>query len=75
MSHFYGTVIGRGQTKGTRAGTKASGIVTHAAGWDRAVRVELSVDEDGHNVATVELVRWKGSGVRRELWNGRIDGG
>ncbi len=36
--------------------------------------VELTT-EDGHNVATVELVQWRSCGVKRRLWKGRIDGG
>jgi hypothetical protein len=75
MSHFYGTLQGaRGEA--TRCGTKASGITTHAAGWQGAIRVDVFVDEDGRDSFTVHLVPWQSSGGQIvELASGRLDSG
>lgn len=73
MAHFYGTLQGiRGMA--TRCGAKSSGMTTVAASWGGAVRVSLTHDQEGHDVATVELVPWHGHGVRRVLFEGRVNG-
>ena len=73
MSHFYSTLEGN-RGKVTRCGTKGSGITTHAASWSGAVRVELWHDDDsGRDWALVELVPWRGTGVKRELYRGPVD--
>jgi len=60
MSHFYGTLQGsRGEA--TRCGTKDSGIVTYAAGWNGAIRVVVW-EEENVDRYTVSLTSWQGSG-------------
>jgi len=61
MSHFYGTVKGS-RGIGTRMGGKGSGLTTHAAGWNGAIRVTVSHSETHGDVFEVELVPWQGSG-------------
>ena len=59
-----------------RQGSKKDPIVTHAASWRGAVRVEVYKDETtGRDMAHVSLVPWQGNGVRRELYHGPIDEG
>ena len=72
MSHFYGIVQGnRGEA--TRCGSKDSGVTTHAASWNGAVRVDVFVDQDtGQDVARVALVPWQGRGVSRVLYEGPV---
>ena len=73
MSHYYGTLEGS-RGKATRCGTKGSGLTTHAASWSGAVRVDLWHDADtGRDMASVSLVPWRGSGIRRELYAGPVD--
>jgi hypothetical protein len=72
MSHFYGTLAGcRGEA--TRCGSKESGITTHAASWDGAVRARV-YDRNGVGWTTVELVPWHGSGKNRLLYDGPVSG-
>jgi len=73
MSQFYGTIDGQSRTTATRRGSKASGIVTHAASWDGAVRVTVH-DRGGVDWATVELVPWHGAGTHRVLYDGPVSG-
>lgn len=70
MSHFYGTPQGcRGEA--TRCGSKASGVVTYAAGWGGAIRVSVRHDsETGEDVFSVRQTRWHGSGVDEEIAHG-----
>lgn len=74
MSHFYGTIDGRTRrSQATRCGDKSSGLVTHAASWSGAVRVELRHNPDtGHDEYTVSLVPWRGSGASRTLATGTL---
>lgn len=72
MSHFYGTLKGtRGEA--TRCGTKTSGLVSHAASWNGAVRTSLyfndTVQEDW---CRVELVPWQANGEYRLLYHGPV---
>jgi len=74
MAHFYGTLKGQ-RGEATRCGSPASGLVTHAAGWGGAVRVELYVDEEtGQDFARVNLVPWLGRGEHRTLYDGPVSG-
>ena len=73
MSHFYSTLQGN-RGKATRCGSKGKGIVTQAASWSGCVRVELWHDEgSGRDWAVIELTKWHGVGVERELYRGPID--
>ena len=72
MAHFYGTLKGtRGEA--TRCGGKGSGLVTYAASWEGAVRVDLSHDPvTGRDRARVTLTPWQGRGTERLLYDGPI---
>ena len=48
MAQFQGTVSG-GRGEASRPGTKNSGIVTHAKGWNSGVEVHGYVDENGQD--------------------------
>ncbi len=73
MSHYYGSLEGS-RGKATRCGTKRSGLITHAAAWSGAVRVELWHDVGTcRDWALVELVPWHGVGITRELYRGPVD--
>lgn len=68
MSHFYGTVEGQAQTTATRRGSKKSGLVTHAASWDGAVRVQAYYNEyHKEDWVRVWLTTWHGSGVQPDV--------
>lgn len=54
MSQFYASIQG-GRSEATRQGTKESGIISHTCGWNFGVKVIMSVDETGRDVATVYL--------------------
>lgn len=74
MAHFYGTLKGsRGEA--TRLGHKGSGIVTHTASWEGAVRVhayyDAALDKD---MVRVSLIPWHGVGTSRTLYEGPISG-
>lgn len=71
MSHFYGTIKGQRGTA-TRAGTKTSGLVTHAASYKGAIRVHLYVDAQGNDCFKVEQTKWQGAGVERTLAEGKV---
>ena len=73
MSRFYGTVEGQARTTATRRGGAASGVVTHAAGWGGAVRVEVRADGE-RDVFEVSLVPWQGSGRRVLVASGELGG-
>jgi len=62
MAHFYGIVRGQAKTEGTRRGSPNSGIGTVAASWNGAVSVELYVNENGEDCASVRLtpLAWQG---------------
>jgi len=73
MSQFYGTLHGQAKTTATRRGSKNSGIVTHAAGWSGAIRVDVFTHNDEDHFS-VSLVPWQSSGGRsRELASGKLD--
>lgn len=82
MSHFYGTLQGnRGGT--TRCGTKSSGIITYAAGWEGAICTRVfQGKQHGYGEGSnddwyiVELVPWEGSGGTTHLiGEGRLNAG
>ena len=67
MSHFYGTLRGN-RGPATRCGTKASGVVTHAAGWSGCVKVRVfHNDADDRDHFEVWLTPWKCSGGQSTL--------
>ena len=65
MSKLYGTVSGASKTKATRRGH--SHLVTHAACWQGAVRVELYCDAAGVTHYDVTIVPWQGGGGGERL--------
>lgn len=74
MAQFYGTIDGQAKTQATRRGNKSSGLVTHAASWKGAIRVELNYDEySGRETFHVSRVPWHGSGgPSKELAKGEF---
>ena len=74
MSHFYGTLKDhRGEA--TRCGTKSSGITTQTASWAGAVEVAAWHDEKADvDMVEVGFIPWNGSGTRRILYRGPING-
>ena len=74
MSHFYGMLQGnRGEA--TRMGSKASGITTHTASWEGAIRVHAYHNEDtGEDMVLVKMVPWKGNGIYGKIFEGKIGG-
>ena len=76
MSYFYGTVKG-GRSEATRQGTKTSGLVSHSASMEGAVKVVLSYDDTLEKVvASISLTTWPyaNAGVDRHLMTLPIDG-
>lgn len=74
MSHFYGTLTGNRGTA-TRCGSLDSGITTHAASWEGAVRVTVWFNEaEDCDWATVALTPWHGRGRDRVLYSGPVSG-
>jgi len=70
MSHYYGRMLGsRGEA--TRCGTKDSGMITVAAGWGGAIRVQLFQDE-GVDMFAIEQIPWEGTGVSQTIACGEI---
>lgn len=70
MSHFYGTLKGQAG-EATRRGSKRSGLVTYAASWAGAIRVELSVRDD-MDYALVSVVPWRNRGTTKLLYDGPL---
>lgn len=71
MSHFYGTLDGnRGEA--TRCGSKDSGLRTTAASWAGAIKVELSVDDEGRDCFEVRQIPWRGKGVSYVIAKGLV---
>lgn len=55
MAHFIGKLVGSRGTV-TRLGTKRTGLMAEASGWELGVRVEMQHDADtGEDTATVYL--------------------
>lgn len=75
MAQFYGEVRGQ-RGKGSRLGSKASGMTAIAASWRGAVEVtayyNTATDTD---MVLVSLIPWRGKGTRRALYDGPISGG
>jgi hypothetical protein len=69
MSHFYGVLQG---TRGpaTRCGDRRSGITTHAASWNGAIRVSTFVDRFGNDCYRIEEVAWHGNGTYKPIAEG-----
>lgn len=74
MSQFYGALQGN-RGSATRCGTKGSGMLTHCASWEGAVRCSAYYDEaTKKDRVKVELVQWHGNGTSRVLYDGNING-
>lgn len=68
MSHFYGAVEGSSKTAATRRGGRVGGLVTHAAGWKGAIKVNVYHDVTaGVDRYTVRLKPWHGSGGKETV--------
>ena len=66
MSKFYGTLKGT-RGKATRCGDSSSGMITYAAGWGGAIRVDVYTGGDGKDRYTVHKTPWKKSGGNTQL--------
>ena len=54
MAHFYGVVQGdRGST--SRCGTKNSGIIARAAGWNLGLQIDMGMNSHGKDVAHLKI--------------------
>jgi hypothetical protein len=74
MAHFYGQINGS-RGKASRLGTVNSGLNTTAASWAGAVEVYLTRDATtGQDIATVDLIPWRGQGTTRRLYHGPVSG-
>jgi hypothetical protein len=76
MSFYYGTVQG-GTSEASRQGTKKTGLVTHTASMEGAVKVVLDYDDKLEKVvATISLTSWPyaNAGIDRHLMTIPIDG-
>lgn len=72
MAHFYGTVQGnRGKT--SRLGSARSGLSATAASWNGACTARVYVNDAGVDCVNVSLVKWRGSGIERVLYDGPIN--
>ncbi len=71
MSHFYGTIDGQSKTQATRCGSRESGLVTHCASHEGAIRCETFI-KNGIDWVYVEKKPWKGEGEYRVLYDGPI---
>ena len=74
MSRFYGELHGRPKRPRTCQGDVTTGLVTYAATWTGAVKVELKARPDSETTDfLVTLVNWPDDGVtRRTLSKGVI---
>jgi hypothetical protein len=54
MSHFMAEMKGH-RGKVSRLGTEASGVETHAKGWDVGVAVDLRCGDDGEDYALISI--------------------
>ena len=74
MSHFYGTIQGN-RGKVTRAGSKASGLVTVAASWSGAIRTTIWQNDAGVDCYTIEQIPWHGRGKHKVIRTGVLGEG
>ena len=72
MSHFYGTVQGnRGEA--SRGGSKDSGIISHIASWEGAIKVQAWYDEKiKKDMVRVKKTKWRGVGENKVLYEGEM---
>jgi len=75
MARFYGKVQGRRGEGASRLGSETSGLTVTAAGWQGALKVQLTVDEEtGRARYLVTLTPGKGSGgATTVLLTGELD--
>jgi hypothetical protein len=74
VARFYGT-LEADKAKVTKCGTAKTGLTSHTAGYQGAVRVTV-YDKDGQDFARVELTMWQDVGAHPaiELYDGPISG-
>lgn len=68
---FWGTLCGRGELIG-RGGSKRSGVETHCASWDGAIRCKAYIGENDVDCVHISFVKWYGNGDDVVLYNGPI---
>lgn len=68
MAHFYGTCNGRAKTYATRCGTKSSGLVSTASGWDIGGHIEVNYNkETDSDVVSLYITRGSSGHSRLKL--------
>lgn len=72
MAHFYGTIQGS-RGRASRLGHRTDGLTTTAASYEGAVQVYL-YERDGVDFAAVSLMKWRGAGTERVLYDGPVSG-
>lgn len=72
MSHFYGIIEGQAKTQATRTGSKFSGLETHCASQQGAIRCVAYIDENEIDCVLIEKTTWQGKGKYKLLYEGPI---
>ena len=71
MSKLYATIESDSRKNpATSQGNRR--ITTHATCWHGAVRVDLRVTDSGDITYEVQLVPWRGCGVRQPITSGNL---
>ena len=66
MAQFMGYVKGQ-RGEATRLGSKNSGLVVRANGWESGIKVEATVDIEGRDVFWVEITGGSNKGKSATL--------
>lgn len=67
MAHFRATIMGQSGKAVTRLGSKASGVVVKADGWNTGITVTSYVSRDGSELFVVDLTGGSNGGFKRSL--------
>ena len=68
MAHFYGEVGGRAKTRGSRCGTKSSGMVAHIRSWNKGIEIQCWYDDvNNRNVFRIYKTNGSNNSHNREL--------
>lgn len=73
MSHFYGTIEGRGNKLTTKTGHKSTGLIVHAASYEGCIKTEL-YHKEGKDYCRISFKPWQGQGANRIIYEGLISG-
>jgi hypothetical protein len=53
MARFYMTAYGQAKNPATTRGSEKSGMIVHVNGWDKGVKINAYVDDEGRDVFEV----------------------